>query len=42
MTELELVNLLVMPVVLGLFRFVEPCSIGSTLVMVKHIEGHPL
>lgn len=37
----ELVNLLLLPIGLGLFGFIEPCSIGSTLVFVKAIEGRP-
>lgn len=33
-------NLFVIPAGLGLFGFVEPCSIGSTLVFIKYLEGH--
>lgn len=36
-TALTLTNLL-LPVGLGLLGFVEPCSIGSTLIVVKHLE----
>lgn len=36
-----LFNLVVLPIFLGLFGFVEPCSIGTTLVVVKQIEGQP-
>lgn len=32
-------NLVVLPVGLGLLGFVEPCSIGSTLVFAKTLEG---
>lgn len=32
-------NLILLPVGLGLLGFVEPCSIGSTLIVVKHLEG---
>jgi len=32
-------SVVVMPIFFGLFGFVEPCSIGSTLVMVKQLEG---
>ncbi len=32
-------SLVALPVGLGLLGFVEPCSIGSTLVFIKHIEG---
>jgi cytochrome c-type biogenesis protein len=37
--EPTLINLVVLPIGLGLLGFVEPCSIGSTLVFVKTIEG---
>lgn len=39
MGEPTLYNLLVLPVALGLLGFVEPCSIGSTLVFIKYLEG---
>ena len=39
MTELGFVNLVLLPIGLGLFGFVEPCSIGSSLVFVKYLEG---
>lgn len=35
----SLTSLVLLPVGLGLLGFVEPCSIGSTLVFVKVIEG---
>lgn len=38
MDQMNLLNQVAVPLVLGLFGFVEPCSIGSTLVMVKQIE----
>ncbi len=38
MLELNVLNLVILPVLFGLVGFVEPCSIGSTLVMVKQIE----
>ena len=28
-----------LPVGLGLWGFVEPCSLGTTLIVVKHLEG---
>lgn len=31
-------NLVALPVLFGLFGFIEPCTIGSTLVIVKQIE----
>jgi cytochrome c-type biogenesis protein len=37
--ELGLFQLFVLPAGLGLFGFVEPCSIGSSLVFVKYLEG---
>ncbi len=39
MPEIAWLNTLVLPVFFGLIGFVEPCSIGSTLVMVKQMEG---
>lgn len=36
-----LFNLVVLPIFLGLFGFIEPCSVGTTLVVVKQIEGQP-
>lgn len=41
MTEFGVFNLILLPVGLGLFGFVEPCSIGSTLIFVKTVEGKP-
>jgi len=35
----ELTATFLLPVGLGLFGFVEPCSIGSTLLFIKLIEG---
>lgn len=32
-------NLVLLPVGLGLFGFVEPCSLGATLVFIKLMEG---
>jgi cytochrome c-type biogenesis protein len=39
MTGLNLTGALLVPFGLGLFGFIEPCTIGSTLIFVKHIEG---
>ncbi len=39
MTEFGLLNLVLLPVGLGLLGFVEPCSVGSSLVFVKYLEG---
>lgn len=38
MTEFGLINLLVLPAALGLMGFVEPCSIGSSLLFIKYLE----
>ncbi|MCO5163916.1 MAG: hypothetical protein M9939_22575 [Mesorhizobium sp.] len=37
--EFSLFNLLILPVGLGLFGFIEPCSIGSSLIFIKYLEG---
>lgn len=39
MTDIGWLNTVALPVFFGLFGFIEPCSIGSTLLMVKQIEG---
>lgn len=39
MTDLAFTSLVLLPVGLGLLGFVEPCSLGSTLIVVKHLEG---
>lgn len=39
MTEFGLLNLVLLPIGLGLLGFVEPCSVGSSLVFVKYLEG---
>lgn len=39
MIELTPVGSVWLPVGLGLMGFVEPCSVGSTLIVVKHLEG---
>ena len=41
MSELGLFHLLVLPAALGLVGFVEPCSIGSSLLFVKYLEDKP-
>lgn len=38
MTEFDVLNLVVLPLGLGLLGFIEPCSLGSTLVFIKHLE----
>lgn len=39
MSDIAFVNLVALPLLFGLFGFIEPCSIGTTLVMVKQVEG---
>lgn len=39
MIETTIVGLVAIPAGLGLIGFVEPCSIGSSLVFVKYLEG---
>ena len=41
MMEFGLFNLLFLPAGLGLFGFIEPCSIGSSLIFIKYLEGKP-
>ena len=38
MEPLSFLNLVALPVLFGLVGFIEPCSIGSTLVVLKQIE----
>jgi cytochrome c-type biogenesis protein len=38
-TELSLTSVVLLPFGLGLLGFVEPCTIGSSLIFVKHMEG---
>ncbi|MEX2198057.1 MAG: hypothetical protein WD886_04555 [Burkholderiales bacterium] len=35
----ELASLVLLPIGLGLFGFVEPCAIGATLLFIKTMEG---
>ena len=39
MADASLVNLLFIPVALGLLGFIEPCSMGSNLLFIKYVEG---
>jgi cytochrome c-type biogenesis protein len=39
MIQADLVSLLILPLGLGLLGFIEPCSIGSSLVFIKYVEG---
>jgi cytochrome c-type biogenesis protein len=38
-TDFGLINLVALPIGLGLVGFIEPCSIGSSLVFIKYLEG---
>lgn len=37
--DVEFAGLVLLPIGLGLFGFIEPCSIGSSMLLVKHLEG---
>ncbi|MDE2166326.1 MAG: hypothetical protein KGJ66_08305 [Alphaproteobacteria bacterium] len=39
MTAFTLTSTVLLPLGLGLLGFAEPCTIGSTLIFVKHMEG---
>ena len=39
MADFSLLNLIVMPIGLGVLGFIEPCSVGSTLLFVKALEA---
>ncbi len=39
MTEFALGSTVLLPVGLGLLGFIEPCSLGTTLLVVKQLEG---
>lgn len=39
MSGAELASFVLLPVGLGLFGFIEPCSLGSTLIFIKALEG---
>ena len=41
MTGNPLLDLVLLPIGFGLFGFVEPCSLGSTLIFIKALEGRP-
>ncbi|MEC9244767.1 MAG: cytochrome c biogenesis protein CcdA [Pseudomonadota bacterium] len=38
----ELVTLVLLPIGLGLLGFVEPCSIGSSLLFLRYLAGKPV
>ena len=39
MSGIDLINIIWLPLALGLFGFIEPCSIGASLVFIKYLEG---
>ena len=39
MAEFEFTQLFVLPILFGLVGFVEPCTVGSSLLVIKHMEG---
>jgi cytochrome c-type biogenesis protein len=39
LSAFSLTRLVLLPIGLGLLGFIEPCSIGSTLIFVKYLEG---
>lgn len=39
--ETELLNLIALSLGLGLLGFIEPCTIGTSLVFIKYMEGKP-
>ena len=39
MTQFGLSGLVLLPLGFGLLGFVEPCSVGSTLILIKSLEG---
>lgn len=39
MTAFKLTSTVLLPLGLGLLGFVEPCTIGASLIFVKHMEG---
>lgn len=41
MTGNAFLDLVALPVAFGLVGFIEPCSIGSTLIFIKAMEGKP-
>ncbi len=39
MSGIDLVNIVGLPLMLGLIGFIEPCSIGLSLLFIKYLEG---
>src|SRR5262249_26430654 len=39
MAPIDPIAIVVLPLGLGLLGFIEPCSIGSTLIFIKSLEG---
>ncbi len=38
---MDLIQLFLLPAGLGLLGFIEPCSLGATLVVLRHLESQP-
>jgi cytochrome c-type biogenesis protein len=34
-------NLIILPLGLGLLGFIEPCTVGSSLLFIRYLEGKP-
>ncbi len=39
--EAEFINLIILSLGLGLLGFIEPCTIGTSLLFIKYMEGKP-
>ena len=39
MVAADLVSLVLLPLALGLMGFIEPCSIGTSLLFIRYVEG---
>lgn len=39
MIEGDLLNIVILPLALGLLGFIEPCTMGSNLLFIKYVEG---
>jgi cytochrome c-type biogenesis protein len=39
MTGFDVINIVWLPLGLGLFGFIEPCSVGASLLFIKYLEG---
>ena len=39
MNTVDIINMFLLPLGLGLFGFIEPCSIGASLLFAEYLEG---